>query len=190
MTLDFDHLGNLFTAYAIDIAGAVLLAVVGWWLAGVIERGTRRVLMSSPHMDLTVGNFLSSLARYAILVIVFVIILQVIGVQATSLVAVIGAASLAIGLALQGTLSNMAAGVMLLIFRPFRIGDSIEVAGKSGVVTNLNLFMTELASADNVQILIPNGQVWGAAMSNFSAYGTRRISLSIPAVPDKDVETI
>ena len=122
MTLDFDHLGNLFFAYVIDFAGAVLIAVVGWWLAGVIERGTRRVLMSSPHMDLTVGNFLSSLARYATLVIVFVIILQVIGVQATSLVAVIGAASLAVGLALQGTLTHMAAGAMLLIFQPFRIG--------------------------------------------------------------------
>jgi small conductance mechanosensitive channel len=190
MSLDFDHLGNLFTAYAIDVAGAVLLAVVGWWLAGVIERGTRRVLMSSPHMDLTVGTFLSSLARYATLVVVFVIILQVIGVQATSLVAVIGAASLAIGLALQGTLSHMAAGVMLLIFRPFRIGESIEVAGKSGTVKNLNLFMTELTSVDNVQVLIPNGQVWGAAMSNLSAYGSRRISLNIPAMPDKDVETI
>ena len=80
MTLDFDHLGNLFFAYVIDFAGAMLIAVVGWWLAGVIERGTRRALMLSPHMDLTVGTFLSSLARYATLVIVFVIILQVIGV--------------------------------------------------------------------------------------------------------------
>jgi small conductance mechanosensitive channel len=189
MNLDFDHLGNLFVTYGIDIAGAVLLAVVGWWLAGVIERATRRVLMSSPHMDATVGTFLSSLARYAILVIVFVIILQVIGVQATSLVAVIGAASLAIGLALQGTLSHMAAGIMLLIFRPFRMGDSIEVAGRSGTVKNLNLFMTELASGDNVQVLIPNGQVWGAAMSNLSAYGTRRVGLSVPVMLDKDPET-
>jgi len=79
---------------------------------------------------------------------------------------------------------------MLLIFRPFRIGDSIEVAGKSGTVKNLNPFMTELASGNNVQVLIPNGQVWGAAMSNFSAYGTRRISLSVPVMLDKDVETI
>jgi small conductance mechanosensitive channel len=84
----------------------------------------------------------------------------------------------------------MAAGVMLLIFRPFRIGDSIEVAGKSGTVKNLNLFMTELASGDNIQVLIPNGQVWGAAMSNFSVYGTRRISLNVPVMLDKDVETI
>ena len=81
MTLDFDHLGNLFFAYVVDFAGAMLIAVVGWWLAGVIERGTRRALMLSPHMDLTVGTFLSSLARYATLVIVFVIILQVIAVQ-------------------------------------------------------------------------------------------------------------
>ncbi len=190
MTLGFDHLGNLFVAYAVDFGGAVLLAVVGWWLAGMIERGARRVLMSSPHMDLTVGTFLSSLARYATLVIAFVIILQVIGVQATSLVAVIGAASLAIGLALQGTLSHMAAGVMLLIFRPFRIGDNIEVAGKSGTVKNLNLFMTELASSDNVQVLIPNGQVWGAAMSNLSFYGIRRITLSVPVMLDKDLEAI
>jgi len=190
MTLDFDRLGNLFFTYAIDFAGAVLIAVVGWWLAGLIERGTRRALMSAPHMDLTVGNFLSSLARYATLVIVLVVILQVVGVQATSLVAVIGAASLAIGLALQGTLSHMAAGVMLLIFRPFRIGDSIEVAGKSGTVMCLNLFMTELASGDNIQVLIPNGQVWGAAMSNFSAYRTRKISLSVPVMLDMDVETI
>ncbi|MBV9532038.1 MAG: mechanosensitive ion channel [Bradyrhizobium sp.] len=190
MHLDFDHLGSLFFAYGFDFVGAVLIAVVGWWLAGMIERGTQRVLMSSPHMDLTVGTFLSSLARYATLVIVFVIILQVVGVQATSLVAIIGAASLAIGLALQGTLSQMAAGVMLLIFRPFRIGDSIEVAGKSGTVKNLNLFMTELASADNIQVLIPNGQVWGAAMSNFSVYGTRRISLSVPVMLDKDVGAI
>ena len=192
MTLDFDHLGNLVFAYVIDFAGALLIAVVGWWLASVIERGTRRALMSS-HMDLTVGTFLASLARYATLVIVFVIILQVVGIQATSLVAVIGAASLAIGLALQGTLSHMAAGVMLLIFRPFRIGDSLEVAGKSGksgTVKNLNLFMTEIASGDNIQVLIPNGQVWGAAMSNLSAYETRRISLSVPVALDKDVETL
>jgi small conductance mechanosensitive channel len=102
----------------------------------------------------------------------------------------LGAASLSIGLALQGTLSNVAAGVMLLIFRPFRLGDSIEVAGKSGIVKNLNLFMTELASADNVQVFIPNGQVWDGALSNLSTYATRHISMSFPVALDKDVETI
>jgi small conductance mechanosensitive channel len=141
-------------------------------------------------MDPTVGTFLSSLAYYAVLLVAFVIILQAIGIQATSLVAILGAASLAIGLALQGTLSNVAAGFMLLIFRPFRIGDSIEVGDKSGTVKNLNLFVTELANGDNVQILIPNGQVWGAALTNFSAYPTRRVSVTFPVGYDKDVEEI
>jgi small conductance mechanosensitive channel len=107
----------------------------------------------------------------------------VIGIQATSLVAVAGAASLAVGLALQGTLTHMAAGVMLLLFRPFHLGDSIQVGGKSGVVRGLNIFMTEIAAGDNVQILIPNGQVWGQAITNESAYDTRRVTLVVQLAP-------
>src|SRR5437016_2835319 len=143
MTLDFDHLGNLLVLYSIDFLGAVLIALAAWWAASMVERVTRRALMTAAHMDPIVAAFLSSLAHYAVLIVAFVMILQIIGIQATSLVAVLGAASLAIGLALQGTLSNMAAGVMLLLFRPFRLGDRIEVAGKNGTVKNLNLFMTE-----------------------------------------------
>ncbi len=189
MPLDLDRLGNILVVYGINGVGAACIAFVGWWTAGVAERLTRRALASS-HMDLTVGAFLSSLVRYAALVIAFVLILQVIGIQATSLVAVLGAASLAIGLALQGTLSNMAAGVMLLIFRPFRIGDSVEVAGKNGTVKNLNLFMTELASGDNVQILIPNGQVWGTALTNMSAYPTRQVNVRFPVPYEKDLDSL
>lgn len=188
--VDFDKLGNLAAVYAFNLAGAVLVGVIGWWVAGLIERTVRRSLTSSTHMDPTVGSFLSSLAYYTVLVLTFVIILQIIGIQATSLVAVLGAASLAIGLALQGTLSNVAAGVMLLIFRPFRIGDSIEVAGKNGTVKNLNLFMTELATGDNVQVLIPNAQVWGQAMTNFSAYPTSRASANFVIPFDKDTARV
>ena len=133
----------------------------------------------------------ASLAYYAVLLVVVLIILQVLGIQATSIVAVLGAATLAIGLALQGTLSNVAAGIMLLIYRPFRLGDSIEVAGKKGIVRNLNLFMTELASSENVQVLIPNAQVWGAAaLSNYSAYPTRRVSVTVPVALDRNIEAI
>ena len=146
--------------------------------------------MSATYMDPTVETFLSSLAYYAVLVVTLCVILQVVGIQATSIVAILGVASLAIGLALQGILSNVAAGIMLLAFRPLRLGDSIEVAGKSGTVKNLNMFMTELASDDNVQVLIPNGQVWGAVLTNFSVYPTRRVSVSFPVALDKDVESI
>ena len=128
--LVFDRLGNLLILYGINVAGALVVAVIGWWAARLIERAVRRALQASPHVDPTVVGFLSSIARYAALAVAFVVVLQLVGVQATSLVAVIGAASLAIGLALQGTLANVAAGVMLLIFRPFRAGDKIEVAGK------------------------------------------------------------
>lgn len=188
MSFDLPSLGNLAVIYGIRFLSAIVIALIGWWLAGVIERITHRALLKTAHMDVTVGAFLSSLIYYAALVVTFVVILQIVGIEATSLVAVLGAASLAIGLALQGTLSNMAAGVMLLIFRPLRIGDSIEVAGKSGTVKNLNLFMTELASADNVQVLIPNGQVWGTAMTNFSVYPTRRVSVTFVVPFERDPE--
>jgi small conductance mechanosensitive channel len=159
LPIDLNGLGSLFILYGINCLGALVIAMVGWWAAALLERLTLRALTVSSHMDPIVATFLASLVRYSVMVLIFVLILQVVGIQATSLVAVLGAASLAIGLALQGTLSNMAAGVMLLLFRPFRLGDAIEVAGKAGTVKNLNLFMTELASGDNVQILIPNGQV-------------------------------
>jgi small conductance mechanosensitive channel len=186
--IDFSHVGDLIVVYGINVLGAIFIALVGWWLAGTAERMIRRALLATSHMDRTVAAFLSSLVRYAVLTLTLILILQTIGIRATSLVAVIGATSLAIGLALQGTLSNVAAGVMLLIFRPFKLGDSIEVAGKSGTVQNLNLFMTELASGDNVQVLIPNGQVWGQAMINTSTYATRRVSVTFPVLAGKSVE--
>jgi small conductance mechanosensitive channel len=190
MTLDFDRLGNLFAVYGFNVAGAILVAVVGWWMARVVERLSRRALVRLAHTDGTVAGFLSSLARYTVLIVAAIITMPLIGIQATSLIAVLGAASLAIGLALQGTLSNLATGVMLLLFRPFRAGDTIEVAGKGGTVKELNLFMTELASTDNVQVLIPNGQIWGAALTNFSTYPTRRVSAVFAVSLCEDLDRI
>jgi small conductance mechanosensitive channel len=190
MPFDFDRLGNLLLVYGTHFLGAVIVALIGWWMAGKVEGITRRALTSASRMDPTVGAFLSSLAYYAVLVVTLLVTLQALGIQATSIVAIVGVASLTIGLALQGTLSNIAAGIMLLIFRPFRLVDSIEVVGKSGTVKNLNLFMTELASDDNVQVLIPNGQVWSAPLINFSVYPTRRVSASFPVALDKDAQTI
>lgn len=189
-SFDFAGLGNLLVVYGIKLTVAIVIAIVGWTVSGIVGRVTRRALMSTSHMDPTVGAFLSSLVYYALLVITFIVILQVVGIQATSLVAVLGAASLAIGLALQGTLSNMAAGVMLLIFRPFRLGDTIDVAGQGGTVKNLNLFMTELASGDNVQVLIPNGKVWGAPITNLSAYKTRRLNVTVPVPFARDPNAV
>jgi len=167
---DLQNLGNYCVFYGINFAGAIVVAIMGWWISRVAERITQRALLISSHLDETVASFLSNMVRYTILVVTLVVVLQLIGIQATSLVAVVGAASLSIGLALQGTLSNMSAGVMLLVFRPFRLGDKIEVAGRTGTVKALGLFITELANNDNMQVLIPNGQVWGAPLTNFTAY--------------------
>jgi len=120
MPFDLDRLGNLLLVYGINFLGALIVALIGWWIAGRIERITQRALMSATYMDPTVGTFLSSLAYYAVLVVTLCVILQVVGIQATSIVAILGVASLAIGLALQGILSNVAAGIMLLAFRPLR----------------------------------------------------------------------
>ncbi|RXF73157.1 mechanosensitive ion channel family protein [Hansschlegelia zhihuaiae] len=179
--IDFTFLTNLVVVYGFNILGATLIAIVGFWLAGLAERGVHRALHSSKRVDNTVATFLSSLTRYGMLAIVLIAMLQLVGIQATSLLAVLGAASLAIGLALQGTLSNMAAGVMMLLFRPFRVGDRIEVAGKSGVVKELSLFFTELSTTDNVQVLIPNASCWGTAVVNYSAYPNRRIETTVTA---------
>jgi small conductance mechanosensitive channel len=170
LAVNFESLTALVVLYGTRLVGALAVAVIGWWVAGLVERATQRAFARTPQLDPMVSGFVAGVTRYAVLVVIGLIIIQLIGIQATSLVAVLGAASLAVGLALQGTLSNLAAGVMLLVFRPFRIGDDIEVEGKRGKVKALSLFMTELVGADNTQILMPNGKVWGAPLSNFSTY--------------------
>ncbi len=180
--VDFAFLTNLVVVYGFNILGAIAIAALGFWAAGLAERGVHSALLASKRMDVTVATFLSSLTRYGVLAITLVAMLQIVGIQATSLIAVLGAASLAIGLALQGTLSNMAAGVMMLLFRPFHVGDTIEVAGKKGVVKELTLFFTELATPDNVQVLIPNASVWGTALINYSAYPDRVVETTVNAV--------
>jgi small conductance mechanosensitive channel len=186
--MDFEALGNLFVLYGLNVLYALGLLVVGWWLASFVERMVTRALDSTHRIDITVIGFIGSLAKYTVLAFVGVAVLQRFGIQTTSIIAVLGAASLAVGLALQGTLSNLAAGVMLLMFRPFRVGDAVEVAGRAGTVKGLTLFTTELATRDNVQVLIPNGQVWGAAIVNQSAYGERRLDLTVEMKPDADID--
>ena len=156
---------------------ALAVIIIGWMVASWAGSTVRKRLNSIDQMDATLSNFLASMAKWAVLLIVLVMVLGLFGVQATSLVAVLGAASLAIGLALQGTLSDLAAGFMLILFRPYKLGDFVSINGTSGTVVDLNLFVTELVTADNVQIIVPNGQAWGSIITNFSAHDTRRVDL-------------
>lgn len=138
--MNFEELGNLFVLYGLNVLYALGLLVAGWWLASFVERMVSRALASTHRVDVTIIGFIGSLAKYTVLAFVGVAVLQRFGIQTTSIIAVLGAASLAVGLALQGTLSNLAAGVMLLLFRPFRVGDAVEVAGRAGSVKGLTLF--------------------------------------------------
>ena len=129
------------------------------------------MLQRTPHIDPMLQSFFGSISRYLVLTVTVLAVLSEFGIQTTSLVAILGAASLAVGLALQGTLSNLAAGVMLLIFRPFRIGHKVQIGGSSvGTVKELSLFWTELVTDDNVQVIVPNSGVWGQPLRNFSIY--------------------
>ncbi len=138
----------------------------------------------SDHLDPIVESFLASLVYYGILAVLIIVALNLAGVQTASLIAVLGAASLAVGLALQGSLTSLAAGVMIIVMRPFKIGDYIEVSGHAGTVKSITLFLTELATYDNIQKLMPNSEVWGATVTNYSVYATRM--LDIPAGIDYD----
>jgi small conductance mechanosensitive channel len=167
---------------------ALLVLIVGWIIAARLGAVVRKRLTRAPHIDRTVGNFFGSMVKWVILTIVLVAVLGIFGIQATSIVAVFGAATLAIGLALQGTLADLAAGFMLILFRPYRLDDYVDIGGTSGTVKDLNLFVTELVTPDNVQIMVPNGQAWGAIITNYSAHKTRRVDLVFGIDYEDDAE--
>jgi small conductance mechanosensitive channel len=160
----------LIVGNALSVIGAILILIIGLWLSGRADRVVVGMLGRTPHFDAMLKSFFGSLARYLVLTVTVLAVLSQFGIQTTSLVAVLGAAGLAVGLALQGTLSNLAAGVMLLIFRPFRIGHRVQIGSSTGTVKDLSLFWTELVSDENVQIIVPNGGVWGQPLRNFSVY--------------------
>ena len=147
-----------------------------------------KLCLKSETIDDTLGAFFSSIARYIVIIFTILAVLDRFGIETASLIAIVGAASLAIGLALQGTLSNVAAGVMLLMFRPFKVGDFIDAAGHAGTVKTLGLFVTEMATLDNVKIIVPNSQVWGTSIKNFSANDNRRIDLVVGISYDDDID--
>lgn len=179
MERELTQFTELAVTYGLNVIYALLILILGFWVAGALRRSALRAMRSTGRVDETVAMFLSHAVRYLVLALVLIAVLQLFGVETTSLIAVLGAASLAVGLALQGTLSNVAAGIMILIFRPFRIGDYVTVGGESGTVRDINLFVTELATPDNVKILVPNGDAWGTAITNYSAHPTRRVDITI-----------
>ncbi len=153
--------------------GAIALLIVGWWLASRSYRATARLLDGQSRIDPTLSGVVASLVRYGVLIVVVVAVLAQLGIQTTSILAALGAAGLAIGLAIQGTLSNIAAGMMLLWLRPFRVGDYIDTGSAAGTVKELGLFATELHSWDGIYQFVPNSELWNKKLINYSRLPTR-----------------
>src|SRR5260370_27011200 len=170
----------MVTTYGLRVVGAIIILLIGWMASRLLYTAVMRLCEKSPRIDRTVVLFLGNGVRYAALVFTFVAVLTTFGIATTSFVAVLGALGIAIGLALQGTLSNLAAGIMLVLFRPFHIGDRIETGGVGGKTCMINLFYTENRGRRHPRIRIPNGKLWGEIVHVPSHNNTARIALLSP----------
>ncbi|MBS0550458.1 MAG: mechanosensitive ion channel family protein [Proteobacteria bacterium] len=168
---------TLVATYGFRVIGAIIILIAGWSVSRAIYTAIVRLCERSTRLDRTMALFLANAARYAALVFTFSAVLTTFGIETTSFVAVLGAMGLAIGLALQGTLSSLTSGIMLVLFRPFGIGDRIEAGGVVGTIREINLFYSELDTDDNVRIVFPNGELWGKIVKVPSRNDTERVEL-------------
>lgn len=169
-------LQELGTQYGLSIIGAILTIIIGIWLAKVLSKTFKKVLLKR-NVDETLTKFISSFVKIVLITFVLISAISQIGIQTTSFVAVIGAAGLAVGFALQGSLSNFASGVLLIIFRPIKVGNYIEGGGVAGIVEQIGIFVTTLNTPDNKVIYVPNSKLTGDNIINYSAKDTRRVDL-------------
>ena len=190
-TAELKQLGGfaeLLLGYAVNVAAGIVILLVGWILAGWVRRIVLRLLDRTPHMDRTLKPVLASIARYLVLIFVLVAVLSQFGVQTASIIALLGAAGIAVGLALQGTLQNIAAGMMLLFLRPFQVGEYISADGIDGTVEEIGLFVTTMTTFDGLYRAVPNAKLWNATITNYDRRPTRRLDLKIGISYGDDIE--
>lgn len=183
----YDQVVEWATVYGWQIVGALAILIIGRIVIGIITSLIRKMLKRT-KTDETLVKFLVTLTKTALLAILFIVVLNQLGVQTTSFVAIIGAAGLAIGFALQGSLANFAAGVMLIIFRPFKAGDFVEAGGTMGIIEEIGIFSTLMKTPDNKQIFVPNSGITGSNITNYSAKDTRRVDLVFGIGYDDDLK--
>ncbi|MCQ9615760.1 mechanosensitive ion channel family protein [Paenalcaligenes niemegkensis] len=172
--------GSWIEVFAINLVVAVIILVVGWWGSSIAGKALKKVAQRSPRIDQTIVPMVQSVTIWTIRVFVCIAVLARFGVQTASVVAVLGAAGLAIGLALQGTLQNIAAGIMLLALRPIRAGEFVSIVGQGdGTVDEIGLFLTRFIQVDGIQFTLPNSSIWGNAIINYSRNETRRLDVGV-----------
>ncbi len=187
-TLDVNQYLPTALEWATNVLLAIVILIIGYWIAGRLDRLIVRMGERHAQLDSTLFTFLGSIARYVVLAFTFIAVLNRFGVQTASIVALLGAAGLAIGLALQGAMTNLAAGVMLMIFRPYKVGDFVEVAGLFGLVDGIDLFTTNLKTFDNQHVIVPNGNIWGERIVNHSHHPVRGVDMHFGISYDSDID--
>ena len=189
--MDFSNLlgkvYELLTVYGMKVVAAIVILIVGRWVARGISNFIKKVMTKS-KTDETLIKFVGNLSYIALLAFVIVAALNQLGIQTTSFIAILGAAGLAIGLALQGSLGNFAAGVLMIIFKPFKVGDFIEGAGVAGVVEEIQIFNTQLVTPDNKTVIVPNAKMTGDNITNYTAKGTRRVDFVFGIGYEDDID--
>ena len=182
-------LQELITLYGLKVIAAVVIFIVGRWVAKGLKRLMVRALTKG-KVDETLVSFLGHLTYFTLLAFVIIAALNQLGIQTTSFIAILGAAGLAVGLALQGSLANFAAGVLMIIFRPFRVGDYVEGGGTAGIVEEIQIFTTKLRTPDNKSIIIPNAKITGDNIVNYSAKDSRRMDMIVGVSYDDDYDQV
>ncbi len=175
--------------YGLKIVAAIIVLIVGRWIAKAIRKLVKKILIKR-NIDPTLISFVGNLAYIALLTFVIIAALAQLGIQTTSFIAVIGAAGLAVGLALQGGLANFAAGFLMIVFRPFKVGHFIEGAGATGIVEEIHIFTTQLRTLDNKTVIIPNAKLMGDNIINYSAKDTRRVDLVVGVSYTDDLQKV
>ncbi len=179
---------NMIGLYALNIAIAIVIFVIGKWLAHKIADFANNLMLKNEKIDKTLSTFLKNIIYYVLLIIVVLTALKQLGVDTTSFFAILGAAGLAIGLALKDSLGNFAAGVMIILFRPFKIDDLINAAGVTGVVEEISIFNTYLRTGDNQKLIVPNGSILSGTITNINAKEERRVDLVVGIGYDDDIK--
>ena len=180
---------DLITRFGLNLLAAIVIFFIGQWIAAFVRRLVRR-LMSKANIDSTLTSFVGNLAYYGVVAFAVIAALNRLGVQTASLIAILGAAGLAVGLALQGSLANFAAGVLIIIFRPFNVGDLIEAADILGEVLEMQLFTTTLATLDNKQVIVPNSSLTGGNIINYTVRGKLRVDTVIGVAYEADIDQV
>lgn len=182
-----ESVNEMVGIYGLKVLGAIAILIIGRWVAGIFKRIMEKILINR-NVDPMITSFVGSLTYIGLIVFIVLAALGQVGIQTTSFVAVIGAAGLAIGLALQGSLSNFAAGFLLIIFRPFKLGDFIEGGGGTGTVEKIQIFTTQLKTPDNKTLIIPNSSVMSNNITNWTTKGTRRVDMVFGIGYDDDID--